>query len=276
MMEARKNMPWIALAVGVLLLGYPYAFVFRRLAEQWMTDPEMAHAVLVPGAIGLLVWRRWSTVKLNEAKPSWWGLVVLAIGTVGYAAAVWGGGLFLGTVAGLFSGLGLLVLTLGLEMVREFAAPLSLAVFGLPRLAVVYDAVTNPMQQVSASLATAGLRGLDVVATNVGGLITVAGYPVLLAESCSGLRFLVPLLFLGAVVWQLGGLRWRAGIGLLAAAVPLAVMANALRVGVLVYLAGTHGGVPPEAVHEWLGYPLYAGALGTMLFLVKRMRDATA
>lgn len=274
-MEKRTTMPWIALAVGVLLLGYPYAFVLRRLASQWITDPEMAHAVLVPGAIGLLVWRRWAVVGDMEAVPSWWGLVGLGMGTAGYAVAVWGGGLFVGTVAGLFSGLGLLVLTLGWGIVREMLAPLSLAVFALPRLAVVYDAVTNPMQQVSASLATAGLRGMDVAATNVGGLITVAGYPVLLAESCSGLRFLVPLLFLGAVVWQLGGLSWRAGLGLLVMTVPLAVAANALRVGVLVYLAGRHGGVPPEVVHDWLGYPLYAGALAAMLFLVKRMREAT-
>jgi DNA polymerase (family 10) len=43
--------------------------------------------------------------------------------------------------------------------------------FALPRLAVVYDAVTNPMQQVSASLATAGLRGMDVAATNVGPVV---------------------------------------------------------------------------------------------------------
>lgn len=152
------------------------------------------------------------------------------------------------------------------------AAPLSLLVFALPRLAVAYDAVTNPLQQASATLATAGLRGIGVAAENAGALVTVAGYPVLLAESCSGLRFLIPLLFLAAVVWQMGGLPWRRGVALLVASVPIAMLANAMRVGVLVYLAGNHGGVPPESVHAWLGYPLYAGALGLLLLLVRRMR----
>jgi exosortase len=273
-MKWPSRMPWVALALGFALLAYPYSFVLFRLAGQWINDPEMAHAPLVPVAIALLLHRRWPMLAAISPAPAWSGLIPLAVGATGYTAALWGGGLFLAAVAGAATLVGLLAFTLGWPMVRAMAAPLSLALFALPRLAIVYDAVTSPMQQASASFATAGLRGLGVDAFNVGGLITVRGFPVLIAESCSGLRFLIPLLFLAALVWQLGDLSLTHGLTLCAAALPLAVCANSLRVGVLIYLAGSNQGVPPEAVHAWLGYPLYAASFGAMLLLVRRFRES--
>lgn len=37
-MTERAFLPWVVLATGWGLLAYPYSFVLRRLAEQWMTD----------------------------------------------------------------------------------------------------------------------------------------------------------------------------------------------------------------------------------------------
>jgi exosortase len=259
----------IAFVGALAMLGYPYAVVLRRLVHNWLTDPEMAHAVLVPFVILALLFHRRKTLGAIAPEPSWLGILPLGFGVVGYAMAVWGAGLFIATLAGIGSLCGVILLTLGRAIFRTMLAPLSLSVFALPRFALLYDPLTNPLQHLSATVATGGLRLLGVEASHSASLITVAGFPVLLAESCSGVRFLIPLLFLAALLVQLRPISRIVAVALMAATVPLAVMINAIRVGVLVYLAGTHQGKPPENLHTWLGYPLYGLALGVLLFLAR-------
>ncbi|MCC6540560.1 MAG: exosortase [Bryobacterales bacterium] len=263
-----KSRHWWVCTLALCALALPYSTVLPRLFRQWLQDPEMAHAILVAPVIAAFLYARRAMLAELEPRPSYIaGVPLLGLGWLLFAASLAGAGLFAGALGFLVSACGAVMLTLGPRVFAAMAGPLSLSVFLLPRLAMLYDPLTNPLAQLSATLATSALRPLGVAAENSGSLVTVSGYPILVGESCSGLRFLIPLLFVAAALVLAAGprIRWRAAVALMAAALPLAVLANAARVGILVYLAGSRQGAVPAAAHDWLGYPLYAAALAGLL-----------
>src|SRR6202035_4709104 len=114
---------------------------------------DMSHGFLVPIVILWIVWRergRWRGLPID---PNWWGFVVLAAAAALQFAGLLGAGLFAGSVALLASVSGAVLCLGGLAWLRVLAFPLVLAVFMLPKLAVVYNQVTLPLQLLASRLA---------------------------------------------------------------------------------------------------------------------------
>jgi exosortase len=262
---------WTACAGAILLLAIPYSVVLRRLLDQWVRDAEMSHALVVPFVVAGLITRRFHRLLTLPVSCSGYGVPLALIGLLGFTASMSGAGLFIASCSWLCSLAGAILLILGATVFKEMLRPLSLLVFCLPRLVVLYDPLTNPLAQISASLSTAALRIFGVQATSVGAIVKVNGYSILLGESCSGLRFLVPLLFVACLFLQLKPLTLGKGLLVVAGCVPLAVLANSFRIGILITLASGNNGTPPAAVHEILGYPVFVGAILALLTIVSRV-----
>jgi exosortase len=230
----------------------------------------MAHSVIVPFVVAALLLRRRTQLSAIHPRPSFLGIIPLALGVFGYGIALWGGGLFLAVLSGVASALGVILLTLGAQIFRMAMPSLSLCVFAFPRLNLVYDPLTNPLQQLSATIATHALALFGVDATHSAALISVGGSPVVLTEACSGVRFLLPLLFVAAVIAEICKPRWTAAAALLASTIPLTLAVNALRIAVLAYIVGAKHTRLFDLAHTWLSYPLYLLALLLLLSFAKR------
>ena len=221
-----------------------YAPTLRGLFQQWSDDEDMSHGFLVPIVILWVLWRereRWLALEID---PNWWGFVVLATAAGLQFAGLLGAGLFAGSVALLVSVSGAVLCLGGWAWLRVMAFPLVLAIFMLPKLAVVYNQVTLPLQLAASRIAAGILMLAGIGVIREGNILDVSGHRVAVVEACNGIRYLLSLGFMAVVFAYLSDSKPWMRIVLLGAALPIAILANAVRVAAAGWLPSLEGGVP--------------------------------
>src|SRR4029077_14637003 len=249
-----------------LALAVCYAPTLRGMFEQWSNDEDMSYGFWVPIIILWIVWRERERWRSLPADSNWWGFTLLAAAAGLQFTGLLGAGLFAGSVAFLVSVSGAILCLGGWAWLRALAFPLVLANFMLPKLAIIYNQVTLPLQllasRIAAGLLTAG--GIGVI--REGNILDVAGRQISVVEACNGIRYLLSLGFMAVVFAYLSDTKPWMRMALLAAAVPIAILANALRVaaaGWLPLLAAS----TPHAISGWL---LFVLCLATLV-VVRRL-----
>ena len=252
--------PTLAVLTAWILLAC-YASTIRSMIAQWSTDEDMGHGFLVPVVVVWIVWRereRWMQLK---PEPSWWGLAIL-VGAAGlHAMASVGVGLFAASVALLISAVGAVIGLGGFRYVRAWAFPLLLTLFMLPKLAVVYNQVTLPLQLIASRLAAGILSAMGAGVIREGNILEVAGRRIWVAEACSGIRYLLPLAFMALLFTYLSGSKFWTKLAVLAISVPLAIMANAIRVAAAARVPALEEGT----AHALAGWVIFVFCLAGLL-----------
>jgi exosortase len=172
-----------------------------------------------------------------------------------------GAGLFLSSVAFLISVAGVIVCLGGFPLLRSLAFPLLLTLFMLPKLAIVYNQATLPLQLLASKLAAGMLTTSGAAVIREGNILDVGGHRVAVEEACNGIRFLLPLGFLSVLYAYLSDPRPWMRMVLLAAAVPLAIGANALRVALAAWVPALDAGT----LHQLAGATVFALCLAMMV-----------
>lgn len=250
---------WAAAAWLAGLAGVCYWPVIGNIVHQWQSDDNMAHGWFVPVLVGYIVWERREELEGVAPERSGWGLGLLAgSGTLACVGAV-AAEIFtervalVGTAAGLAWYLG------GTELMRRLRFPLLLLCFALPLPGLLHKQITFPLQLLATGLAEGGLELLGRTVLREGNVLELAGRMISVVEACSGIRALMALEFFALAyaylfherVWM----RW----ALAAAAVPVAVVANAGRVMATALLG---------EVDERLAEGFYHGLEGWAVFVV--------
>jgi exosortase len=255
----------VLIGLALILLTVCYARTLSGMVNQWTTDEDMGHGFAVPFVMAFIVWferKRWQ--NLNP-EPTAWGLLFLAMGAAMQVFSALGTGLFVGSVAFLISLFGLVLCFGGFPYVKAWAFPLVLGLFMLPKLAVVYNQTTLPMQLLASRMAAGmlTLSGFGVI--REGNILDVGGHRVMVAEACSGIRYLLPLAFMAVLIAYFTDRRaWmRALMAVLA--VPLAILANAVRVAASAAVPRLAEGTP----HEVIGLVIFVLCLGALMLCAK-------
>src|SRR5262245_40315808 len=68
----------------VLAAGFLWAYwtTLSDLAESWSDDPQYSHGYLVPLFALVLIWMRRDGFPAESVHPSWWGVLILLLGSV--------------------------------------------------------------------------------------------------------------------------------------------------------------------------------------------------
>lgn len=224
----------VVLILAIAALVMCYGSTIAGMAGQWWNDEDMGHGFLVPLVALWIVWReraRWRTLPTKTAmRTSVAGFAVLIAAAPIQVASSLGGGLFMASVAFLLSVAGLVLLFGGTGLLRAWAFPLLLLLFMLPKLAVVYNQATLPLELLATRLAAGMLSTAGFTVMRQGNILDVTGHRVAVVEACSGIRYLLPLAFLAVVIAYVTGLKPWMRMVMLAASAPIAIVANALRV----------------------------------------------
>jgi exosortase len=238
----KKTWPSLAIVATALLICY--ASILNGMIDQWLHDDDMSQGLVVPIVILWVVWRerdRWGEVP---AQPSLWGLGILLLAAAIHAVSALGGGLFAGSVAFLLSVVGLVVLFRGFALLRAWVFPLLLSFFMLPKLAIVYNQTTLPLQLLASRTAAAILTFSGVGIIRQGNILEVAGHRIEVAEACSGIRYLLPLGFIALVFGYFSDKKPWMRAALYLGAVPVAILANAVRVAAAAWQPALETGAP--------------------------------
>lgn len=230
------------------------------MLHQWLTDDDMAHGIVVPAVVAWVIWRERKNWSATAKNPSLWGWPILAAGAGMHLIGTVGGGLFLSSVALWISAAGVVVLLGGLSLLRRWTFPFVLALFMLPKLAIVYNQSTLPLQLLASHLAASMLSITGIGVIRSGNILEVRGHQVLVAEACNGIRYLLPLGFVAALLGYLAGVKAWVRWTLVIATIPASILANAVRVAV-------SGAVPSLAegtLHDLTGLAIFAFCLALL------------
>lgn len=263
------NLPHIVVAATAVLLGVCYARVLGGMFDQWWHDEDMSHGVVVPIVILWIVWKERNRWLALPARPSWWGFAILAAAAGAHLVSVMGGGLFAGSVAFVLSVAGAVVCLGGFAFLRTWTFPFLLALFMLPKLAIVYNQVTLPLQLLASRLAEVMLLAGGASVTREGNIISAGGHRIAVAEACNGIRYVLSLGFVAVVFAYLSDAKPWMRVALLAAAVPVAILANAMRVAASASVPALDAGTP----HALAGWLVFVMCLA-MLIIVRRLLNS--
>jgi len=258
---------WQAVVLGSLL-AWIYFPVLARLAGQWWSDPNFSHGAFVPLFSAYVMWERRGRLATIPQRPSWMGALLLGLALLVLIVGMLGAELFLSRISFPLAVAGIVVFFLGWVYLREILFPWAFLLLMIPIPNIVFNQITFPLQLLASKVASHSLPWLGVPVLREGNVIHLPAMALEVAEACSGIRSLLSLITLAIIYGYLLEKRTWPRIVLALAAVPIAVIANSLRIvgtGLLVQYWD-----PDKAegfFHTFSGWLIFVVSL-LMLFLV--------
>ncbi len=270
--ELRKWLwPGLALAVVLTVL---YWHILHRLVEQWWNDPNFSHGFFVPAFSAFLIWKDRHRLAELQPEPSWTGLAVMIFGVGTLILGVFGAELFLSRSSLLFILAGVVIYFQGWKYFRAVFFPWIFLFFMIPPPDLILNRVTIPLQFTASDLATWFLRLVGVPVLQNGNVIQLPNMALDVVEACSGIRSLISLGVLAIIYGYLLEPRITIRILLAVASVPIAVLANGLRI-MGTGITGLYWD-PNKAqgfFHEFSGWVIFVVSLITLYVIHKILRN---
>lgn len=253
--------PVLALSAAWLALIAVTAPSWGEMLHQWWNIDTYNHLLFVPFIIGWLAALKEDELALMTPRPFLPGLALVAA-----ALALWWAGRTLGinliAHAGAVGALqGAVIAVLGLRVSLLLALPIGFASFLVP----FGDEIVPPLQFITADIAIALTRWSGVPATIEGIYINTPAGLFIVAEACSGVKFLVAMVALGVLVAFTRFASWRRRALFLAACVIVPILANGVRAWATIYVAQYIGaekaGGFDHIVYGWVFFAIVVAAM---------------
>jgi exosortase len=260
----------LALAVTITSLSVLYWPVVGRLVQDWLTDDNSSHGLLIVPLSAYFAWERRHRLRRLPLQPVGAGLVVVAGGLLLLTVGLLGAELFLSRVSLLVVIAGAILFVLGWSALRTLLFPLALLLLMIPIPAIVFNQVAFPLQLIASQVGETGLRIADVPVLREGNTIVLAHTTLEVAEACGGIRSLMSLLTLGIVYAYFADSRAAVRVFILVSTIPLAVLANGARVAGTGIASQYYG---PEAAdgffHTFSGWMVFGVAFVSMVAIAR-------
>ena len=191
----------IVVAVALALL---YATVLIKLGNDWWTDENYSHGLLVPFVIGYIIWMEWENLRNTPKKASFWpggGTILLALALL--LAGTLGAELFIQRISLVLILAGIVIYFWGAKLLKLLTVPFLLLIFAIPIPQIIFNKIAFPLQMWASQLAIWGIRIFGIPSVRKGNVIEILplGSMQIIAlevvEACSGIRSLMTLVTLG-------------------------------------------------------------------------------
>ena len=218
-----------AAAALVLVTGREWG----EMLHQWWNIDTYNHLLLVPLIIAWLVMLKSGELARIVPRAFAPGLLALAV-----ALALWwwgrASGINLIAHAGAVGALQAAVVTvLGLRASVLLALPIGFGVFLVP----FGDEIIPPLQYLTADIAIALTRWSGIEASIAGLHIATPAGLFIVAEACSGVKFLIAMVTLGVLVCFTRFASWSRRALFIAACIIVPILANGVRAFTTIYVA---------------------------------------
>jgi exosortase len=220
---------WELVVLGLLLFGL-YSSILGHLVAQWWKDPNFSHGFFVPLFSAFVVWQERARLSRLTPKPSWLGLVIVAIGMCVLIVGQLGAELFLARSSLLVVLAGMIVLFYGWTFFRALLFPWAFLFLMVPLPAIIFNQITFPLQLLASRVSAAILPFFGVPILREGNVINLPSMALEVAEACSGIRSLMSLVTLSIIYGYLLEKRLWVRYLLAVASIPIAVAANSVRI----------------------------------------------
>jgi len=278
-LRGSSSLSWGLLGIGiVVLLGFLYGDSFSYLFQEWIENEDYGHGIFVPFISLALIWWRRDHILAARPAPTWWGILPIALGAgllvVGELATLY----FLQHLSFWLVLVGLVLSSVGMPATRRMAFPLGYLLAMIPPPHMLQQSLSSSLQLISSALGVGCLQLIGVTAFREGNVIDLGPIQLQVVEACSGLRYLFPLIALTLLCAYLFQDRVWKRMVLVASAIPLAVLLNGLRIGLIGVLVEQFGtGAAEGFMHlfeGWFLFVLSLALLGLELWLLGKIGQA--
>ena len=264
------DMRSLALMGGaLLLLIYGFSSGLGTMVYQWGNSEEYGYGYLIPVITLFFIWQKKNELAEKEFIGSWLGVFVVVFGVMlllfGELAALY----VVTQYAFIVAIYGLILSLIGWQAMKVIIAPLLLLFFMVPLPNFLYQGLSSELQLISSSLGVWVIRLFGISVFLEGNVIDLGIYKLQVVEACSGLRYLFPLTclaYMSAYIFK--GAWWKKAI-LFISSVPITVLMNSFRIGVIGVMVEYWGiGAAEGFLHDFEGWIVF---MACMLVLVAEM-----
>ena len=256
---------WLAIAAVGIAAFYWTGLI--SLFDAW-ERPEYSHGYLIPPiAFYLFLNMLPATVsdspgtRLSRSLGIAVLILALAVGLLGNLVSIPD----ISTYALILCVAGLVLISMGTRRGLLMWAPILYLGFMLPLPNFLYWPLSIKLQMISSEIGVAIISWFGVPVFLDGNVIDLGVYKLQVAEACNGLRYLFPLAsfgFLFAVLYK--GPFWHKLI-LFVSAMPITVLMNCFRIGVIGLLVDRYGIEQAEGfLHFFEGWIIFIACLGLL------------
>lgn len=261
----RTLLCWLPVTLGFFLLYLP---VYTELAGTLWRSEEYAHAPLV----GLIaIWLAYERLRDDtpSGRPHILGGILLLLCSLPIAFA--GRILSLPMLAMVAQPIllaGILLIMSGGRYLRLLWFPLVFLAFMIPLPAYMLEALTGWLKMMISESVEELLYLAGFPVSRQGVVILIGQYRLFIADACSGLHSMLALHALGSLyVYRVADGCWRRKAAMLLLILPLAVLANGLRVLMVVLCTYWFGDISTREWHVVFGLMVFAVTLGLLSIL---------
>ena len=263
----------VALGATAALAGFAllYRHVLVKLVHDWGNDDNYSHGFLIVPIALYFAWERRQRLQELPLRPTVLGWFVVAASLVVLATGLLGAELFLTRISILGVLTGAILFTGGWQHLRVLTFPVAFLLLMIPIPAIIFNQIAFPLQLLASRVGETTMSALDIPVLREGNVIVLANITLEVAEACSGIRSLISLLTLGIVFGYFVDPRISMRTAIALSTIPIAVLANALRVAGTGIAAHYYGTAAAEGfLHDFSGWLVFVVSF-TLLFGAQKL-----
>ena len=256
----------------VIVMGVLFQPTISYLIKLWnqFETGNYAHGYLVLAVSGYIVYEKLDALKRLLPQHSFAALFSVVLASFFWATVEFIDVEMLQTV-----GLLLLLLTVvwsifGLQIWKELAFPILFICFAIP----IWFPLSPILQDITAEVVYGIVQLFNLTASREDNLILLPYGTMSIDEACSGLNYLLAAMTMGTLYAYLNFIQLKMRIMIILIVITAAVLANILRVFLIVYV-----GYTSQMKHPWvhdhltMGWVLFSVIMGALLFLDNRIQS---
>lgn len=245
------------------------------LEKDWLKNPNYSHGFLVPIIAAYMIWQKKGEIYSLPVKPSNWGSLIIIFGMIVYVVGNLGAEMFTMRFSIIIMLFGISLFLFGKKITQKLAIPLAYLIFMVPIPAIIWNRIAFPLQIFVSKMAEIVIQNIGISVLREGNILYLANTALEVVDACSGLRSLISLAALGAAFAYLSSHSNVKKWVLFVSALPIAILANVLRLSSTAVLASYFGGgVAQGFLHELLGMVTFFLGL-ILLFTLHKIPFAT-
>ncbi|MDD5459771.1 MAG: exosortase/archaeosortase family protein [Phycisphaerae bacterium] len=267
---------YIKIFILTSLITAIFSNEMKNLVRQWLDDSNWSHGILIPFFSLYFLHNNRDELLSIKPKTSYIGLMFLILALLFYPFnIVWLRYGYFNPLM-IIAVMGSVVLFMGgWKVIKLTWLPIFFLIFAIPLPQRYYVAITMPMRNLAATVATALLNMVNGLQATASGVVIDVIYkgqkvePSLnVAEACSGMRLLMAFVALGVAMAYLHKRPVWHRLVLLASTIPIAIFCNMVRVTItgFIYIL-IHPKYAQGIYHDMLGFSMLFLAFGIYGFL---------
>ncbi len=268
-----KRREWIKIGIIAALLALSYVPTFQWMWARWNAKATYySHGMLIPFICAFIIWQKRKLLSALPVKSTSLGWTILipalfihlvsTVWQVGFAS----GFMLLPIIAGL------ILLFFGKKHMGQLAFPVALLASMVPAPEALIAGTSFRLKLFAAQSSVVIMRGLGIPTIREGSLLRTPHASLMVEDPCSGIRSLVALITLGALMAYYSNLsKAKRGI-LFVSSIPIAVSTNIIRITALGMVSEIYGEKYAGGLfHDTMGILVFVFAFAMLAMVAKVM-----